>query len=101
MIKENKFTGGFKPKYGYDVDDNDYLVPYEKEHSVICLMKILRNRGNSYKKIAEVFTKSTLKKFPQSWIFNILKRESSILLNEEIIRHNICNVELQPNICDI
>ena len=21
--------------------------------------------------------------------------------NEEIIRHNICNVELQPNICDV
>ena len=69
-----------------------------------CLTKLkLLNtyRGNSYKKIAEVVTKSTRKKFPQSWIFNILKRESSILPNEEIIRHNICNVELQPNICDI
>jgi hypothetical protein len=32
---------------------------------------------------------------------NILKRESSIPPNEEINRHNICNVELQPNICDI
>ena len=64
-------------------------------------MKILRNRGSSYKKIAEVVTKSTRKKFPQSWIFNILKRESSILPNEEIIRHNICNVELQNSITDI
>ena len=64
-------------------------------------MKILRNRGNSYKKIAEVVTKSTRKKFPQSWIFNILKRESSILPNEEIIRHNICNIELQPSICNV
>ncbi len=41
------------------------------------------------------------KKFPQSWVFNILKRESIIPSNEEIIRHNICNVELQPNICDV
>ena len=64
-------------------------------------MKILRNRGSSYKKIAEVVTKSTRKKFPQSWIFNILKRESSILPNEEIIRHNICNIELQPSICNV
>jgi DNA invertase Pin-like site-specific DNA recombinase len=101
MIKENKHTGGFRPKYGYDVDENGYLVPCEKEQSVIRLMKILRNRGNSYKKIAEVVTKSTRKKFPQSWIFNILKRESSILPNEEIIRHNICNVEFQPSICDV
>jgi len=52
-------------------------------------------------KIAEVVTKSTRKKFPQSWVFNILKRESTIPPNEEIIRHNICNVELQPNICDV
>jgi hypothetical protein len=22
MIKENKYTGGFRPKFGYDVDDN-------------------------------------------------------------------------------
>jgi len=63
--------------------------------------KILRKKGNSYKKIAEVVTKSTRKKFPQSWVFNILKRESSIPPNEEIIRHNVCNVELQPNICDV
>ena len=60
-------------------------------------MKILRKKGNSYKKI----TKSTRKKFAQSWVFNILKRESSIPTNEEIIRHNICNVELQTTICDV
>jgi len=27
-------------------------------------------------------------------VFDCLKRESTILPNEEIIRHNICNVEL-------
>ena len=101
MIKENKHTGGFRPKYCYDVDENGYLVPCEKEQSVIRLMKILRKRGNSYKSISEKATKATRKKFPQSWVFNILKRESTIPLNEEIIRHNICNVEFQPNICDV
>ena len=64
-------------------------------------MKVLRKKGNSYKKIVEVVTKSTRKKFAQSWVFNILKRESTIPPNEEIIRHNICNVELQPSICDV
>ena len=29
------------------------------------------------------------------------KRESTIPTNGEIIRYNICNVELQPSICDI
>jgi hypothetical protein len=52
---------------------------------------------NKFKKI----TKSTKKKFAQSWVFNILKRESTIPPNEEIIRHNICNVELQSSIADV
>ena len=53
---------------------NGYLVPCEKEQSVIRLMKILRKKGNSYKSISEKVTKATRKKFPQSWVFNILKR---------------------------
>ena len=101
MIKENKYTGGFRPKFGYDVDDNGYLVPCEKEQSIIRLMKILRNKGNSYKKISEIVTRSTKKKFPQSWVFNILKRESTIPPNDNIIIHNVCNVELQPSIADV
>ena len=64
-------------------------------------IKILRKKGNSYKSISEKVTKATRKKFPQSWVFNILKRESAIPPNEEIIKHNICNVGLQPTICDI
>ena len=38
MIKENKYIGRFRPKFGYDVDDNSYLVPCEKEQSIIRLM---------------------------------------------------------------
>jgi hypothetical protein len=64
-------------------------------------MKILRMKGNAYKSIFEKVTKATRNKFPQSRVFNILKRDSTIPPNEEIFRHNICNVELQPNICDI
>ena len=92
MSKENKHTGGFRPKYSYDVDENGYLVPCEKEQSVIRLMKILRKKGNSYKSISEKVTKTTRKKFLQSQVFNILKRESTIPLNQEIIKHNLCNV---------
>ena len=101
MIKENKYTGGFRPKFGYDVDDNGYLIPCEKEQSVIRLMKILRKKGNSYKKISEVVTKSTRKKFPQSWVFNILKRESSIPQNDDINRHNLINTEFKTTIAGV
>ena len=52
-------------------------------------MKILRKKGNPYKSISEKVTKATRKKFSQSWVFNILKRESSVQFNEEIIRKNI------------
>ena len=75
--KENKYTGGFRTKFGYDVDDNGYLIPCEKEQSIIRLMKLLRKKGKSYKQISEIVTKSTRKKFVQSWVFNILKRETS------------------------
>ena len=30
MIKENKHTVGFRPKYGYDVNENGYLAPCER-----------------------------------------------------------------------
>ena len=47
MIEENKYTGGFRPKFGYDVDDNGYLVPCEKEQSIIryniCNMELQSN----------------------------------------------------------
>ena len=82
-------------------DFEEIILDIEKEQSIIRLMKILRKKGNSYKKISEIVTKSTRKKFPQSWVFNILKRESSIPPNDEIIRHNICNVELQPASADV
>ena len=98
------FETSLKIRYylvSYDVDENGYLVSCEKEQSVIRLMKILRKKGNSYKNISEKVTKATRKKFPQSWVFNILNRESTIPPNKEIIRHNICNIELQPNICDV
>ena len=36
----------------------------------------------------------------KSWVFNIFKSRSTIPLNEEIIRHNICNVEFHLNIYD-
>ena len=64
-------------------------------------MKILRKKGNSYKKIAEVVTKSTRKKFAQSWVFNILKRENTIPANEEIIRHKYVEYILDKNISDV
>ena len=75
MIKENKYTGGFRPKFDYDVDDNGYLVPCEKEQSVIRLMKILRQKVNSYKSISKKVSKSTRKKHPPSCVFNILNEK--------------------------
>ncbi|MDC1109698.1 DUF4116 domain-containing protein [Candidatus Pelagibacter sp.] len=75
---------------------------FKKDKEVVLeAVKQIRKKGNSYKSISEKVTKATRKKFPQSWVFNILKRESTIPPNEEIIRHNICNVELQSNICDV
>ena len=45
MIKENKYTSGYRPKFGCDVNNNSYLVHCEKEQSVIRLMNILRKKN--------------------------------------------------------
>ena len=44
-------------------------------------MKMMREEGKSYKKIAESITAKTKKKFVASWVFNILKREEQKLEN--------------------
>ena len=71
---QGKFFGGKKP-YGFDVDENNFLIPCEKEQSVIRQMKLMRKQGNSYRKVADRITKSTRKTFPVSWVFKILNRE--------------------------
>ena len=74
MIKENRYTGG-KKNFGYDLDQNNYYVPCEKEQQVIRDMKLLRKKGKSYQKVADEITASTRKKFPVSWVHKILMRE--------------------------
>ena len=64
----------------------------------ITLIFIFKSNSKGIQKIGRL---NIRKKFPQSWEFNILKRDSTIPPNEEIIRHNICNVERQSNICDV
>ena len=74
LIKENRFTGG-KKKFGYDLDQNNYYVPCEKEQQIIREMQLMRKKGKSYQKVAEEITVSTRKKFPVSWVHKILMRE--------------------------
>jgi DNA invertase Pin-like site-specific DNA recombinase len=74
LIKENRFTGG-KKKFGYDLDQNNYYVPCEKEQQIIRQMQLMRKKGKSYQKVAEEITVSTRKKFPVSWVHKILMRE--------------------------
>ena len=74
MIKENRYTGG-KKKFGYDLDENNYYVPCEKEQSLIRQMQTMRTAGESYKTISENLTKSTRKKFPISWVHKLVQRE--------------------------
>jgi len=66
--------GGKKP-FGFDIDNNNNLVPCEKEQQVIRQMQLMRKQGKSYQFISEEITKSTRKKFQVSWVFKIIKRE--------------------------
>ncbi len=74
LAKEGRFLGG-KKMFGYDLDQNNYYIPCEKEQSVIRDMQLMRKQGNSYQKVAYQITKTTRKKFPVSWVFKILNRD--------------------------
>ena len=73
---QGKFFGGKKP-FGYDVDQNNLLVPCEKEQQVIRKMQVMKQEGLSYQKISDEITKQTRKKFVVSWVHKILKREGT------------------------
>ena len=47
MRKENRYCGG-KKTFGYDVDENGYLVPLEKEQEVIRKMQLMRSEGKLF-----------------------------------------------------
>ena len=74
LKSQGKFFGGKKP-FGYDIDQNNYLIPCEKEQQVIRDMQLMRKQGTSYQKVADQITRTTRKKFPVSWVFKILNRE--------------------------
>ena len=77
MKSQGRFGGG-KKLYGYDVDQNNYLIPCEKEQQVIRDMQLMRKKGTSYQKVADQITIATRKKFPVSWVFKILNREGAV-----------------------
>ena len=74
LKSQGKYCGAKKP-YGYDVDQNNYLIPCEKEQQVIRQMQLMRKQGNSYRKVADQITRSNRKTFPVSWVHKILMRE--------------------------
>ena len=76
MITEGRYTGG-KKKYGYDIDENGFYIPCEKEQQNIRHMQFLRKQGKSYQYIAEYMTRTTRKKFPVSWVHKIIQREGT------------------------
>ena len=75
LKSQGKFLGGFKAPFGYDVYNNNFLIPCEKDQKIIREMKYLKQSGNSYKKVSEIITAKTKKKFASSWVWAILKRE--------------------------
>ena len=95
MIKQGKYTGG-KIKKGYDLGENGQLVVCEKEQKEINLVKSLRAKGKKYKEIKSFMEKYTSRKWHNSFIHKLLTRDRE----EQLIR-NICNIELERNMCDV
>ena len=95
MIKQGKYTGG-KVKKGYDLGENGQLVVCEKDQKEINLVKSLRAKGKKYKEIKSFMEKYTSRKWHYSFINKLLTRD-----REEQLIKNICNIELERNMCDV
>ena len=95
LKKQGKYTGG-KVRKGYDLGDNGQLVICEKEQKEINLVKSLRAKGSKYKDIKSFMEKYTGRKWHYSFINKLLTRDRE----EQLIR-NICNIELERNMCDV
>ncbi len=80
MRNESRYCGGKVP-FGFQVDENGFLVPLEKELQVIKRMRLMRSEGKTLQNISDELTRSTRKKFPISWIHKILKRENLAFAN--------------------
>ena len=78
MIKENSYCGD-KKKFSYDLDDNGYYVPCEKEQQVIRQILLMRKEGKTFREISSKISKSTRKLFPVSWCYKIVKRENNMI----------------------
>ena len=95
LKKQGKYTGG-KVRKGYDLGDNGQLVICEKEQKEINLVKSLRAKGSKYKDIKSFMEKYTGRKWHYSFINKLLTRD-----REEQLIKNICNIELERNMCDV
>ena len=95
MKKQGKYTGG-KVRKGYDLGENGQLVVCEKEQKEINLVKSLRAKGKKYKEIKSFMEKYTSRKWHFSFINKLLTRD-----REEQLIKNICNIELERNMCDV
>ena len=85
-----------KVKKGYDLGENGQLVVCEKEQKEINLVKSLRAKGKKYKEIKSFMEKYTSRKWHYSFINKLLTRD-----REEQLIKNICNIELERNMCDV
>ena len=102
MKKQNKYRGG-KVEYIKDIGSDGYLVDCEKQKRELNLILGLRQKGTKLKDIKKFMEKYTGRRWWISFIHKLIKRyeDDYYFENEEIIRNQICQVELERNMCDV
>ena len=102
LKKQNKYRGG-KVEYIKDIGTDGYLVDCEKQKRELNLILGLRQKGTKLKDIKSFMEKYTGRKWWISFIHKLIKRyeDDYFIENEEIIRNQICQVEMERSICDV
>tara|TARA_Y100000992_G_scaffold182827_1_gene123465 strand:- start:220 stop:951 length:732 start_codon:yes stop_codon:yes gene_type:complete len=102
MKKQNKYRGG-RVQFSKDIGENGVLVDCEKQKRELNLILGLRQKDTKLKDIKSFMEKYTGRKWWISYIHKLIKRHETdyYIENEEMIRNQICQVELERNICDV
>ena len=102
MLKQNRYRGG-RVQWSKDIGTDGNLVDCEKQKRELNLILGLRQKGTKLKDIKVFMEKYTGHKWWISFIHKLIKRHECdyYIKNEEMIRNQICQVELERNTCDV
>ena len=93
LRSQGKYLGG-RVTYGKDIGENNQLIVSEKQQRELNLILSLRAKGNTYREVKEHLEKYTGRKWFESFICKLVKRDQQEQLDTQSQITNAVQVEM-------